>query len=351
MQDVLPEDIDRIEVISGPGATLWGANAVNGVINIITRKAAETQGGLLDVGSGSQETRLGRALRRQGRRQPGLSRSISAGFAERDTVTAADQGAGDHWQQAAGRLPPRLDPVGRGHGRPCRATPTRARRPSAGRAGRGHRRPQPDRPLDPHRSGGSAACRSRPITTTPSAARWRRRQVLRSTPMTSTSSTASPWAAQRCGVGRRRALQPLPDRRHADPASSRRRAGTLNLGDLFVQDTVALTDKARVTLGAEAGGRSLFGPGGAAEPAGLLHPEPRDAAVGRGLARRPLAHALRPRRGGEGRRRAVPDRRQRLRAGEADRLRGRRARRSWARGPACRPRPTTTSTTTSARSS
>ncbi|MCE7797110.1 TonB-dependent receptor [Sphingobium sufflavum] len=44
MQDVLPEDIDRIEVVSGPGATLWGANAVNGVINIITRRSGTTQG-------------------------------------------------------------------------------------------------------------------------------------------------------------------------------------------------------------------------------------------------------------------------------------------------------------------
>src|SRR6185312_8387900 len=41
--DVVLQDVDRIEVISGPGATLWGANAVNGVINIITRRAAETQ--------------------------------------------------------------------------------------------------------------------------------------------------------------------------------------------------------------------------------------------------------------------------------------------------------------------
>ncbi len=53
MQGVLPEDIERIEVISGPGATLWGANAVNGVINIITRKAADTQGGVLALGAGN----------------------------------------------------------------------------------------------------------------------------------------------------------------------------------------------------------------------------------------------------------------------------------------------------------
>ncbi len=44
MQDILPEDVERIEVISGPGATLWGSNAVNGVINIITRDAGASQG-------------------------------------------------------------------------------------------------------------------------------------------------------------------------------------------------------------------------------------------------------------------------------------------------------------------
>ena len=53
MQDVLMEDIERIEVISGPGATIWGANAVNGVINIITRPAADTLGGLLVAGGGA----------------------------------------------------------------------------------------------------------------------------------------------------------------------------------------------------------------------------------------------------------------------------------------------------------
>ncbi len=54
-QDVLLEDIDRIEVISGPGTTLWGANAVNGVINILTRDAQETQGTLVAGGGGNAE--------------------------------------------------------------------------------------------------------------------------------------------------------------------------------------------------------------------------------------------------------------------------------------------------------
>lgn len=53
-QDVLLEDVEQIEVISGPGATVWGANAVNGVINISTRKAKDTQG-LLALGGGGNE--------------------------------------------------------------------------------------------------------------------------------------------------------------------------------------------------------------------------------------------------------------------------------------------------------
>jgi iron complex outermembrane recepter protein len=59
MQDVLMDDIDRIEVISGPGATLWGANAMNGVINIITRKAADTKGALLRLDAGDEEQAIG----------------------------------------------------------------------------------------------------------------------------------------------------------------------------------------------------------------------------------------------------------------------------------------------------
>src|SRR5690349_8664506 len=55
VQDVLLEDVDRIEVIRGPGATLWGANAVDGVINIITKSAKNTQGGLVTAEAGSEE--------------------------------------------------------------------------------------------------------------------------------------------------------------------------------------------------------------------------------------------------------------------------------------------------------
>jgi iron complex outermembrane receptor protein len=54
-QDVVLEDVDRIEVISGPGATLWGANAVNGVINVITRSAAKTQGTLVSIQGGGED--------------------------------------------------------------------------------------------------------------------------------------------------------------------------------------------------------------------------------------------------------------------------------------------------------
>lgn len=55
IQDTVLEDIDRIEVIRGPGAALWGANAVNGVINIITKKAADTQGNLASTTYGNQD--------------------------------------------------------------------------------------------------------------------------------------------------------------------------------------------------------------------------------------------------------------------------------------------------------
>ena len=55
VHDTMIEDIDRIEIIRGPGAALWGANAVNGVINIITKPAADTRGGLVTYQVGTFE--------------------------------------------------------------------------------------------------------------------------------------------------------------------------------------------------------------------------------------------------------------------------------------------------------
>ncbi|MFN2510578.1 MAG: TonB-dependent receptor plug domain-containing protein [Pyrinomonadaceae bacterium] len=58
-QDVLLEDVERMEVIRGPGGALWGANAVNGVINIITKDSRDSQGGLVTSGGGTDERGFG----------------------------------------------------------------------------------------------------------------------------------------------------------------------------------------------------------------------------------------------------------------------------------------------------
>ena len=76
------EDIKRIKVIRGTGATLWGANAVNGVINIITKSAADSQGGLLIVGGGHQQNAFATARHgaKPANRQPrGLQQVVGSG--------------------------------------------------------------------------------------------------------------------------------------------------------------------------------------------------------------------------------------------------------------------------------
>lgn len=59
IHDLIMEDVERIEIIRGPGATLWGANAVNGVINIITRNSKDTRGVFAEAGGGNQEQGFG----------------------------------------------------------------------------------------------------------------------------------------------------------------------------------------------------------------------------------------------------------------------------------------------------
>ena len=98
VQDTMLEDIDRIEVIRGPGAALWGANAVNGVINIITKYAADTQGGLLSVGFGSEEKAFG-AYRYGGQLgEDGFYRAYVKAF-ERDAQHKSDtvENPADGW--------------------------------------------------------------------------------------------------------------------------------------------------------------------------------------------------------------------------------------------------------------
>ncbi|MDB5425294.1 MAG: TonB-dependent receptor, plug [Phenylobacterium sp.] len=106
VHDVPPETIERIEVISGPGATLWGANAVNGVINIVTRNTADTQGAVLEVAGGGRERRA--SLQYGGKLREDLSYRVYAETAGHGhNVTAAGVNAHDGWRQGQGGF--RLD--------------------------------------------------------------------------------------------------------------------------------------------------------------------------------------------------------------------------------------------------
>lgn len=88
-QDYVLEDIERIEVIRGPGGALWGANAVNGVVNVITKKAADTQGGLVAAGAGNFE-KSGAAIRYGGKiNEADYFRVYARGFS-RDAFGAHD---------------------------------------------------------------------------------------------------------------------------------------------------------------------------------------------------------------------------------------------------------------------
>ncbi len=100
--DTVLEDVDRIEVIRGPGATVWGANAVNGVINIVTKSARETQGGLLTIGGGTEDlafTSLRYGLKLNDDTFVRLYGKVGLGDESQFTSGVA---AGDAWRQGMG---------------------------------------------------------------------------------------------------------------------------------------------------------------------------------------------------------------------------------------------------------
>ena len=113
VQDVMLEDIERIEVISGPGATLWGANAVNGVINVLTRRADATQGVTASMRAGTTQndvaSRYGGALAGGGH-----YRVYGKAVRREDTRLEGGGSTGDAGEQAQGGF--RADWGREGHG-------------------------------------------------------------------------------------------------------------------------------------------------------------------------------------------------------------------------------------------
>lgn len=95
--DVDPDDIDRIEVIRGPGGALWGANAVNGIINIITRPAVETQGVAVDVAAGNPMDHDVRARYGGKIGDRGFFRIYAKAFGFDDLQSTLDTDANDGW--------------------------------------------------------------------------------------------------------------------------------------------------------------------------------------------------------------------------------------------------------------
>ncbi|MBN2024613.1 MAG: TonB-dependent receptor [Pirellulales bacterium] len=98
-QELLLEDVDRIEVIRGPGASLWGSNAVNGIINIITKKAQDTQGVYVESGVGTYQQGFA-GFRYGAARGTDFHYRVHGKWFERETGYRSDGRASDDWRQA-----------------------------------------------------------------------------------------------------------------------------------------------------------------------------------------------------------------------------------------------------------
>ncbi len=112
MQDYLLEDLERIEVVSGPGGTLWGANAVNGVINITSKSAKDTQGMYVEGGGGNVLRDFG-AVRYGGLLAPDVYYRVYGMYFDRGSEVFADgSSAQDSWRKGQGGF--RIDTAGSG---------------------------------------------------------------------------------------------------------------------------------------------------------------------------------------------------------------------------------------------
>jgi iron complex outermembrane recepter protein len=100
--DMPLENIDRIEVIRGPGATVWGANAVNGVISIFTKSSKDTKGGQVTAGGGSQVHALGVAQYGGAAGKEGAYRVYGKYFDIGNSAMPNGTPAADHWMRAHG---------------------------------------------------------------------------------------------------------------------------------------------------------------------------------------------------------------------------------------------------------